>query len=221
MNNILINEVVKRYTQEYSRYCKLSDLVLKICEVIVFKNLAIRATIQHRVKAPESLVEKLRKNIKCETVDSVFESITDLSGVRIITYQETDRPKVVAEIIRIFSGIDNEEIKVEIKDKNGDNGLYYKGTHCLVTLPKKYVCEDVSSLTNIVCEIQVCSLLSHVYNEIEHDLQYKTKTGLLSDDEKALIDELGLITQAGDTIIHKLLQATDKRINHYKSRLHI
>lgn len=63
-----------------------------------------------------------------------------------------------------------------------------------------------------MCEIQVCSLLSHVYNEIEHDLQYKPRTGNLSKDEKLLIDQLGLITKSGDITIQRLLEATNERL---------
>ncbi len=211
MNDSLVEETIKRYIREYDRYKKLADIVFNICQSIVQKNLTIRATVQHRVKSPTSLAEKLRKSIKYESVNNVFEEISDLAGVRIITYQETDRPKVVEEIQRIFLGKDNNKIRIEVKDRNGNNGKYYKATHCQVALPSEYL-NDNFNLKNTTCEIQVCSLLSHVYNEIEHDLQYKPRKGNLSKDEKLLIDQLGLITKSGDITIQRLLEATNERL---------
>lgn len=211
MNDTLIEETIRRYIREYDRYKKLTDIVSGICQSIVQKNLTVRATVQHRVKSPTSLAEKLRKSIKYESVNSVFEGISDLAGVRIITYQEADRPKVVEEILRIFIGKGNDKIRIEDKDRNGNDGKYYKATHCQVALPSEYLTDNFN-LKNTTCEIQVCSLLSHVYNEIEHDLQYKPRKGNLSKDEKILIDQLGLITRSGDITIQRLLEATNERL---------
>ncbi|NDW18752.1 hypothetical protein D0T53_07475 [Dysgonomonas sp. 216] len=215
MNDSLVEETVKRYIREYDRYKKLADIVYNICQNIVQKNLTIRATVQHRAKSPTSLAEKLRKTNKYKSVDSVFEGISDLAGVRIITYQETDRPKVVNEIKQIFVGKFEEQIRIEVKDKDGNNGKYYKATHCQVALPSEYLVDNLN-LKNTTCEIQVCSLLSHVYNEIEHDLQYKPRVGNLSDEEKLLIDQLGLITKSGDITIRRLLEATGERLKKHK-----
>lgn len=211
MNDNLVEETVKRYIREYDRYKKLADIVFDICQTIVEKNLTIRATVQHRAKSPTSLAEKLRKSTKYQSANNVFEEISDLAGVRIITYLETDRIKVVEEISQIFIGKDNDKIRIEVKDKNGNNGKYYKATHCQVALPSEYLIDNFN-LKNTTCEIQVCSLLSHVYNEIEHDLQYKPRKGNLSTDEKLLIDQLGLITKSGDITIRRLLEATNERL---------
>lgn len=217
MNGNLVDETVKRYIKEYDRYKKLADIVFNICQNIVEKNLTIRATIQHRAKSPTSLAEKLRKNTKYKSVDNVFDGISDMAGVRIITYQEADRSRVVKEIQRVFIGPNNEKVTTEVKDKNGNNGKYYKATHCQVALPSEYLI-DSFNLKNTTCEIQVCSLLSHVYNEIEHDLQYKPRTGSLSTDEKLLIDQLALITKSGDITIRKLLEATNERLKLHKGK---
>ena len=64
MDDNLIEETVKRYIREYDRYKKLADIVFDICQIIVEKNLTVRATVQHRAKSPTSLTEKLRKSSK-------------------------------------------------------------------------------------------------------------------------------------------------------------
>lgn len=62
------------------------------------------------------------------------------------------------------------------------------------------------------CEIQICSLLAHVWNEIEHDLGYKPLSGELSAGERRALEALGNLTRAGDSTIVNLLEATDTRL---------
>jgi hypothetical protein len=67
------------------------------------------------------------------------------------------------------------------------------------------------NLKGLGCEIQVCSLLAHVYNEIEHDLRYKPLAGELSKQETDLLDGLGHLVASGDIIINQTLNAVAER----------
>lgn len=207
-----ISKCQERYLREYDRYVKMADVTYQKCLDIVQNKLAVRATVQRRAKDPHSFAEKLRKNKdKYESVDQVFEKISDLAAVRITTYLESDRPRVVEEIEKEFLGMSGGKPEVKNEDKSG-NGKHYRATHCQVYLPSKYLNGLNKNLEGTTCEIQVCSLLAHVFNEIEHDLQYKPLSGTLSDAERQLIDQLGLITKAGDITIRRLLEATDARL---------
>jgi hypothetical protein len=66
---------------------------------------------------------------------------------------------------------------------------------------------ELSNLSHDQCELQVTSMLAHVWNEIEHDTKYKEKSGMLSAAEKGAINSLGLLTRTGDHIIESLLQS--------------
>ena len=70
------------------------------------------------------------------------------------------------------------------------------------------------------CEIQICSQLAHVYNEIEHDLRYKPLTGALSKNESELLNALARLMEVGDTIISHTREAVtqDKRSGWSNSR---
>ena len=57
-----------------------------------------------------------------------------------------------------------------------------------------------------------CAVSAHVWNEIEHDLQYKPLTGELSEAEHRTLNAQGDLTRAGDTIAVSLLAATDERL---------
>jgi len=58
----------------------------------------------------------------------------------------------------------------------------------------------------------VCSLLAHVWNELEHDLAYKPTTGDLSTHEKESLSILGNLTLSGDWVIKQLFDANADRI---------
>jgi hypothetical protein len=53
--------------------------------------------------------------------------------------------------------------------------------------------------------------MSHVWNEIEHDLGYKPLSGVLSELEKSMLVNLGHLSRSGDVTISQLLTATDAR----------
>lgn len=216
MDDITIKEAVGRYNREFDRFKKLSEIVYQICLDLVQSKLTIRATVQRRTKTLKSFQDKLIKNQVYKTVDDVFENISDLAGVRIITYMVSDREKIVEEIAKVFKGKGPErKPKVERKDRI-EIGRHYRATHCLVCLPDEYLDDANSNLRNTVCEIQVCTLLAHVFNEIEHDLLYKPLNGKISSEEHELLDQLGLITKSGDLTIKRLLEATDERLKHVK-----
>lgn len=210
-----IKECSARYSREYDRYLKMSEVVYEKCQEII-KNLAIRATVQRRAKNPKSFADKLRKperRSRHHSVDDVFKNISDLAGVRIATYLESDREPVVEAISKEFTGLNTPEPSIEVKDK-GESQQHYRATHCQVYLPSDELTGSNENLKHTTCEIQVCSLLAHVFNEIEHDLQYKPLSGELSTAEQELIDQLGLITRSGDLAIKRLLSETDDRLSH-------
>lgn len=115
-----IQECHQRYLREYDRYSKMADLVYQKCIEIVQKKLTVRATVQRRAKNPKSFFDKLRKaelRNRYNSVDEVFERISDLAGVRIATYLESDRQNVVQEIRQAFVGRDGGEPDIDVKDR--------------------------------------------------------------------------------------------------------
>lgn len=216
LNDDQIQECYQRYLREYDRYSKMADVVYQRCVQIVQEKLTVRATVQRRAKNPKSFSDKLRKpefRARYDTVEEVFSKISDLAGVRVATYLESDRQAVVQEINKAFVGADGGEPVIDVKDR-AEPGRHYRATHCQVYLVEADYVGVNSNLEGTTCEIQVCSLLAHVFNEIEHDLQYKPLSGELSSAERDFIDQLGLLTKAGDLTIKRLLFDTDQRLAH-------
>jgi ppGpp synthetase/RelA/SpoT-type nucleotidyltranferase len=204
-----IDAVVDRYRRETDRYTKLVELVTSACRDLVTDN-AIPATVQSRIKDPERLRDKLRKYRESyDSVDEVFDGLKDLAGVRIATYVESDRERVASEVAKRFEAPDGTDVTPVIKDSEGS---FYRATHCQIRLLDEDLGPGYENLRGDSCEIQVCSLLAHVWNELEHDLEYKPFSGELSDGEKRALDALGNLTRAGDSTIVNLLEATDSRL---------
>lgn len=147
------------------------------------------------------------------TPEAIFARVGDLAGVRIATYEERDREAVTRLLEGAFAGPGGVAApRVEVKNKHeADRSNFYRATHCQVVLPAEELVGLYDNLKGLSCEVQVCSMLAHVWNEIEHNLRYKQLSGSLSADEQELIQQLGHLTIAGDTTIRLLIAAVDKR----------
>jgi ppGpp synthetase/RelA/SpoT-type nucleotidyltranferase len=222
LTEALIKEAGERYVREQDRYAKLAHFVADACQQQVVDTNVIRATVQWRAKVRKRFEAKLQKwladpgkkdrTAKISTLDDVFDQVGgDLAGVRITTYVETDRDRVVEVIRRHFDGSGG-SVDVDKKDATArERGSLYRATHCQVRLKPDDLVGTYENLAGLSCEIQVCSLLAHVWNEIEHDLGYKTLSGPLSSLEKDLLQVLGRETEAGDIVIASLLAEKERR----------
>ena len=120
-------------------------------------------SIEHRVKTEKSLRGKLEiKGGKYNTINDV----TDLVGIRVITYYTDDVDKVAAIVKNLFkvdweNSVDKR--KLHKLDSFGYNSLHY-------------ICHlrnEEGELKNIPFEIQMRTALQHVWSAIEHDIGYK------------------------------------------------
>ncbi len=212
----LIRDAVARYERERDRYLKLSTLIADICRVDIVEANAIRAQVTSRAKSSRSLEGKLRRfarnpNKDIKSVDSVFDQIGDLAAVRVATYRPEDQQRIVDEICKKFSGAENDGVQIDQKDKLKEGG-FYRATHCQATLRDDELFGTYENLKGTSCEIQVCSMMAHVFNEVEHDIAYKPEGAGPQDDETQLMQGLGHLTRAGDSLVSLLLAANEARL---------
>lgn len=212
-DNELIAAAGARLERERDLYAKLAKQVAEACDDVIRAH-HIPATVQWRVKSSASLEGKLRRYLrdpaggKCDTigtVDDVFAQVGDLAGVRVATYVERDRDRV-AEILRDRLRV----IQVERHAKPSG----YRATHCQVQVSATVVARaEYSNLSGLSCEVQVCSMLAHVWNEIEHSVRYKLE-GVTGVDamEAASLNSLLKTVEAGDSNIRALLTARHDRM---------
>lgn len=212
-----IKKAVQRYHREYDRYLKLAARVAEICRTEVVEGNAIRAQVTSRAKSPKSLEGKLRRfaaggKKSMADVDAVFDQIRDLAAVRIATYEQRHEDQVVSQVAGRFVDAHSGAPIPERKDKNReDSGNFYRATHLEVFLKPADIVGTYTNVADVPCEIQVCSMMAHVWNEVEHDLGYKPATGLLSSQERTFLTMLGQSVRMGDSTIQSLFAETERR----------
>lgn len=214
----VIKEAVARYGRERDRYLKLANRVEDLVRSSIVDENAIRAQVTSRTKSIKSFEGKLRRfamqpNKAFSDVNEVFSGIGDFAGVRIATYQPEDEERVASLVATIFRGSNGAAIDIDPKDKlNPALGSFYRATHCQVYLPEIELVGDYENLRGVSCEIQICSMMAHVWNEIEHDIGYKPEGGGPDDAERGLLETLGHLARAGDAAITRLLAANQLRM---------
>ena len=114
--------------------------------------------MEHRVKTEKSLTGKLElKGAKYKTIDD----ITDLVGLRVITFYTDEVDKVAAIAKRIFD-IDWQE-SVDKRKLHELDAFGYNSLH--------YICRLNTGGPRF--ELQMRTALQHVWSTIEHDTGYK------------------------------------------------
>ena len=213
----IIEDARERFVRERDRYEKLTRHVEAMCVERIAESLSLRANITGRTKSPASFSRKLRRFIEkrektnWNTTDDVFSELSDFSGVRIAYYASNDAEGVkraLEELFLIPGGFDE-------KDKRGPRfplHSNYRATHCQVMLRDEALVGANENLRGLACEIQICSMMEHVWNEIEHDIGYKP-VGSLGTQEKAALADLAETVRTADVIIKHLLVAHQERVN--------
>jgi len=129
--------------------------------------------ITARIKNRDSLEKKIEiKNNKYSDISE----ITDICGIRIITYLDSDVNSIAQLIEKEFlldanNSIDKRTLK---SDQFG-----YKSLHYVVSLneQRSNITEN-KKYTGYKIEIQIRSILQHAWAEIEHDLGYKGEVSI-------------------------------------------
>ncbi|MGV0758125.1 hypothetical protein V6768_02385 [Tistrella mobilis] len=215
----LITEAVARYRRERDRYVKLADRVAEICREDVCEQNAIRAHVTFRIKTEKSFEGKLRRFASREdrnytSIDEIFASISDLAGVRVSAYQEKDCNQIVQKMEELFCGpAGQQKIEIDRKDKKTDlNENYYRATHVQAALRQDQLIGIYDNVGDISCEIQICTMIAHVWNEVEHDIGYKSDDAGPSPDEAYHLNDLGRLVRRGDHVISALMAAHERRL---------
>jgi putative GTP pyrophosphokinase len=106
-----------------------------------------------------------------------LEEITDLAGIRVITYFSEDVDRVASVIEREFN-IDPEN-SIDKRAALDPDRFGYLSLHYVASVAEHRIAlPEYARLRTLKFEIQVRSILQHSWAEIEHDLGYKSKAGV-------------------------------------------
>ena len=142
-------------------------------------------TFERRVKTEESLAGKLeKKGYKYRTLYD----ITDVVGIRVVTYYTDDVDKVAAIAKQIFDVDWKNSVD---KRKHQLNSFGYLSLHYICYLKE-------GPLRTIPFEIQMRTALQHVWSAIEHDIGYKGAVKLPPEFVRQFSRLAGMLEMADD-----------------------
>ena len=121
--------------------------------------------IKSRIKTPESIVKKLKRNRYESTIDNMVNHVNDIAGIRLVCSFTSDIYRL-AEMI----GRQNDLTVVSVKDyiKNPKESGY-KSYHMLVTVPIFLTDRVIDTKV----EIQIRTIAMDFWASLEHKIHYK------------------------------------------------
>ena len=165
------NMILEQYRENKDTFEQLGNIVQGILEKLV-RDAGIRVmTVEHRVKKEQSLVGKLyRKGDKYQRL----EDITDILGNRVVCYFSDD-VDVIGSLVEQNFVVDREN-SVDKRKLMQANSFGYLSLHYVCSLPAD------AGYPEEVCgrrfEIQIRTILQHVWDAINHDMGYKGDFGM-------------------------------------------
>ncbi len=177
-SNLVSKTQIKETYESYNEY--FNDIIKKVVERLQQNvKLSAQPTYKSRVKSFNSYYKKVLR-LKPQSVEQGFDLIylTDMMGIRMICAFLEDINIAVEQIKTLF---DIKEVEVKGAEKKFSE-FGYESTHVLVKIPDdfrpeltgKY--EKLKPISDeIVCEIQIRTILQDAWAEVEHELIYKTE----------------------------------------------
>lgn len=164
--------ILEEYDSNVKKYEYLRDVATNLIKELLREE-SINS-ITGRVKQRVSVEGKIdRKGGKYQHIDDM----TDIVGIRIITYYSDDVDRI-ADVIEKEFMVDRDNSIDKRKVMEPDT-FGYLSLHYVVNLSEqRQELSEYLSVKDIKFEIQIRTILQHTWAEIEHDLGYKSATGI-------------------------------------------
>jgi ppGpp synthetase/RelA/SpoT-type nucleotidyltranferase len=206
-----IDQVRASYRLQLARYERTAVVVAERLAVEL-RNQSVRHLLSFRAKHPDDLVGKLERKGGTGKYDRIGENLNevvqDLAGVRVVVYDPIDERKV-AELVRtMFAPAPGPANEVDFaKPAFGERtpgATAYQASHLIVLAPDD---DGLASVQGACCEIQICNVAAHLFNELEHDINYKKHHGHPSTRTLSELERLRLACRQLELDVIQLLKS--------------
>ena len=163
-------ELLEQYRSLLPVYSEMAEIIPEKLKGFFDEAGLIVAAVEHRVKTEESLAGKLQ--LKGNKYSSIYD-ITDIIGIRVITFYIDDVDKVASVLERLFE-IDWEN-SVDKRKAHETDSFGYLSLHYICRIPEKsYSDPEHPELNRIRFEVQMRTVLQHAWANMNHDTGYKS-----------------------------------------------
>lgn len=164
------NNILHEYDKQKSLYMEFLDYFKNTISGIVNNESIALQSIDCRCKDRDSLKKKIQSKQKYKNIHD----ITDICGMRIITYFSDD-VDTIANILREEFQID-EINSIDKRDNDDPTKFGYVSLHYVASLKdNRASLLEAKRFKDLKIEIQIRTILQHAWAEIEHDLGYKSE----------------------------------------------
>jgi len=181
MSDDKIKKHIENYKVSKDKYSQFSKSISQLLEQLLKSSNIKFQQITYREKGIDKLKEKYQKSP--DLVNKKLGEIYDLAGCRVIFYLEEQ----ILEFVEILK----KEFKiVELGTKSDPSG--YNATHIIIKLDdRRSNLAEYSQFSNLICEIQLTTVLFHAWSEINHDIIYKKERDIeeFSKEDMKFIEE--------------------------------
>ena len=156
------------YKKNNTLYLACAETIERLIKVLLTESNTPYHSIESRIKTEESFLNKCLN----EKYQDPVSEITDVCGLRIITYTSHDVDTIRQIIEREFQ-ID-EANSIDKSKQMSEDQVGYLSIHYIAALKEERTkLAEYHAYSAIKFEIQIRTLLQHAWAEIEHDRNYK------------------------------------------------
>ena len=162
------------YASRQALLVPLGDKVERLVRDLINTTGLTVLDVVHRVKGQQSATKKVNAN---PDKYGSFGDLHDMLGLRVITYLASDVDTVVG-VLRANFDVDGDRSLDKQAALDPDRFGYLSNHLVATTSPARAALAEWAPYRGIYFEIQIRSVLQHAWAEIEHDLGYKSTTGI-------------------------------------------
>lgn len=169
-------------------------------------------TVSGRTKKADSIREKIKR----KSYFNPETQMTDISGIRIIAYFESDVKKI-SDLIEKSFNIDIEH-SLPKNSLLANDQIGYRSVHYVADLgEQRAILPEFKDLNDLKFEFQIRTVMQHAWAELAHDRNYKFSGKLPREIERMLYLYSGML-EIADKGFDQISQQIDEYIHDFNKR---